>query len=238
MRCGRSRQHFRHMSDIDKQCRQSKENIDQPHDRHQKARDLNDPAAAAGDGQKEQNGRCGACIPAERTAVKREGLKGALKIERGQHIVSDTVSKDQGQSKDNGQKFTFADAFDIERGTAVTAAVRIFSLVDLGKRGLHKSGGTADESREPHPENSPIAAQTDGGRNADDVPGPHPGGGGDHQCAERGNPSLFRRFFKDDPQRFRKKPQLDETCSESEVKTSGNEQHSQRPAGQIHERIV
>ena len=118
---------------------------------------------------------------------------------------------------------------DVVGGTAVAlAGLRVAALIDLGQGGLDEGGGAADDGDEPHPEHRAVAADADGHGHADDVAGPHAGGGGHHQGLEGGDGPGPVRPLGHHPQGLPEHPELDEAGAEGEIEPSGQQDDDEK----------
>jgi len=75
----------------------------------------------------------------------------------------------------------------VGRASAVTAVERVFFFINLGQRCLDKGSGGAEQSGNPHPENSSGAAGGNSGNHPDKISHADPGGCGYDEGLNAGN---------------------------------------------------
>ena len=136
----------------------SNRNIDNAHQRHQRRSSLDNALAAAQQAVANEHSLHSTDNPrSSLRIIEAQGCKRRLQVVGAQHIKATAIGNNQRNSKGNCQRTTAQRSLNVVSRAAV-AAMRTTFFVNLRQRALDKSGSTADNSDNPHPEHSAIAA--------------------------------------------------------------------------------
>ena len=212
----------------------SHQNVDNAHHRNHNAGNLNHALAAAQNADANQNSQNQTANHGNDggfgVAVEAVAGEAGDQVVGAQHIEANGVGSNQRNSEHNAQHTAVQCSFDVVSGAAVAAAVFVTLLVNLCQSGFDERGSAANQSDDPHPEHSTVAADGDSICNANDVAGTHAACGGNHQCLEGGNGVFVALLFGDDTDGFAQQSQLHELGTEGEVQTNANQHNDQHVA--------
>ena len=215
--------HVRDVVDDDAECH---DHVDGAHDGDEVARDGGDFLGATPDAGGEEDREDDADDDGRGTltveAVAREGI---LNVVGSEQVVAYDVGVEHEGREEDAEPAHAEGRLDVVGGTAVGMPGHIvMALVNLRERRFHESGCRPDDRDEPHPENGAGTAETDGGRDADDVAGAHAGGCRDHQGAERRNPVSVQGLVAGDAEHLDKMPDLRESQTDGKENSCDNQE--------------
>ena len=210
---------------------QRNRNIDNAHDRDQRAGDLGQALGAAHDAQREQDSQDDADDQRGALAVEREARERGLQVVGGEHVVADRIGQDDDDGEYHAQPALVQRGLNIVGRAAVARAILVAALVDLRQGGLDKRGRAAQDCSDPHPEHRAVAAEADRARHTDDVAGADTGGRGYHQRTEGGNGALSLGLLGKHAEGLAQQTDLDKLAAEGEGQARHHQQ--QRHPGHI-----
>ena len=150
-----------------------------------------------------------------------------MQIVGAQHVKAAAIGYNQGHSKENSQTTAAQSSFDVVCRAAV-AAVRTTFFVNLCQGAFNKSRSAADNSNNPHPEHSTIAAEADSCGNTDNITGTYTGRSRYHQSLERRNRTGFNRLLQNNANSFPKQTYLHQTSTQRVVQAYTDEHNNQQ----------
>ena len=207
---------------------QGQQHVQHPHERHQYFRDPQDPFAPAHEAVAHQHGQDGADDPGgDSFHVEPVHTEGGLEVVGSQGIEPAGIGNDQEKGKGPGQQFVVQGIFNVVSRPAVAVPIGIPAFVHLSQGAFDESRCAPDDGNGPHPEHGAEAPQTQSGGNPDDVPGTHPGSGGNHQGLERRNGTFLAGFLHDHADAFPEPAELDQTGADGEEETGRQQDDDQ-----------
>ena len=149
--------------------------------------------------------------------------------------LTDAAPADEAGRREQGRRHRALELFAalalsqhmqvIGRAAAPAAIQRVGLAVLLGKGGLDKGGGCAQQGRDPHPEHRARTACGNSGHHAHQIAHAHAGGGGNDQGLERGKTVPALLFLTHGGDHIPEQPHRQKTGAAGEPDARRKQQH-------------
>ena len=227
--CQDDPQHRGNAGDIGDDDKDTDQNIETGHDRHQDRGNLADDVTHKEDHQcAERQDDADHSRQDTGRKILHIDIKGRDDIVGLQPVEAEGKCGNQGDGKNDAQPARMEGALDIVGGSALEG-IALFLFINLGKCTLDECGCRTKNRHEPHPEGRSGTAQNDGGGNAGHVARADTGSGGDHQRLEGGNTFVALLLFHHAVHGILKTPDLHEPCADGKIDTASCQQVDQQP---------